>query len=144
MTTDHLPLPSAPYRGIEPFRYVNHRIFFEREAETTDLLRHIIVYKGVLLYGISGTGKSSLVNAGLIPEAIRYGFAPDRIRLQRRLGAEIIVEPISLRDDGKAPYLSPSLAGAEDDSPQAVFSLTQFEERLRSYSPGRLPLLIFD
>ena len=101
--TDHLPLPSAPYRGIEPFRYVDHPIFFEREAETIDLLRHIIAYKGVLLYGVSGAGKSSLINAGLIPESNRYGFAPDRIRLQRRLKAEIIVERISLGDNGEAP-----------------------------------------
>ncbi len=42
------------------------------------------MYRGVLLYGDSGSGKSSLVNAGLIPEAIRLGFEPERLRVQPR------------------------------------------------------------
>ena len=32
------------------------------------------VYRGVMLYGDSGTGKSSLINAGLMPEAIALGL----------------------------------------------------------------------
>ena len=39
---------------------------------------------GVMLYGDSGAGKSSLINAGLLPEATRLGFHPERLRVQPR------------------------------------------------------------
>jgi len=32
------------------------------------------VYRGVLLYGDSGNGKSSLINAGLLPDVAALGF----------------------------------------------------------------------
>jgi putative ribosome biogenesis GTPase RsgA len=73
-----IAVPELPYRGIHPYRYVDHRIFFAREEETRDLLRLAVVYRGVMLYGDSGAGKSSLINAGLIPAAIRKGFQPER------------------------------------------------------------------
>ena len=65
------PLPEIPYRGIESFRYIDQLVFCAREDETWDLLSHILINRGVLLYGDSGSGKSSLVNAGLIPAAIK-------------------------------------------------------------------------
>ena len=73
---------------------MGHPIFFGREQESEKLLRYVTVYRGVLLYGVSGTGKSSLVNAGFIPKVMAEGFAPERIRVQPRPGEEIIVERI--------------------------------------------------
>lgn len=147
MTAKSSQLPSTPYRGIEPYRFVDRRIFFARKLETLDLLRSVIISKGVLFYGNSGTGKSSLINAGLIPEILEKGFSPDRIRLQNRLNGEIIVERISLKDDGQAPFLSPSLAAEESDAPAAprtVFSLAQFKKKLQAYTSEHRALLIFD
>src|SRR4029453_12426396 len=63
------PLPEIPYRGIESFRYIDQRVFCSREEQTLDLLSNILINRGVLLYGDSGCGKSSLINAGLIPAA---------------------------------------------------------------------------
>ena len=71
-----LPLPKKPYRGILAFRLLDWRIFLERDAETDRLANLVSLYRGVLLYGQSGAGKSSLVNAGLIPDALRRGRAP--------------------------------------------------------------------
>src|SRR5215211_4905768 len=73
-------VPALPYRGIHPYRYVDRSIFFARDEETHDLLRLVVVYRGLMLYGDSGAGKSSLVNAGLIPAAIRSE--------ERRVGKE--------------------------------------------------------
>src|SRR5688500_7199416 len=77
----NVPVPAAPYRGLEPFRYVDNAIFFARDRELRKLIRYITMYRAVLLYGDSGSGKSSLINAGLIPAILKEGFVADRIRV---------------------------------------------------------------
>ncbi len=136
--------PSSPYRGIDFFRFVDHPIFFARQAESLELLRSVVIYKGVLLFGSSGTGKSSLINAGLLPRIIEMGFAPDRIRVQNRPNEDFVIERISLNDDGRAPFLSPTLADGSDGRGLTVFSVDQFKERLHSVAKEHRPLLIFD
>jgi hypothetical protein len=68
-------VPTVPYRGIQPFRYFDHAIFLAREDEIEELVDLVAIYRGVLLYGASGDGKSSLINAGLLPGARRPGSA---------------------------------------------------------------------
>src|SRR6185369_12331045 len=137
-------LPDAPYPGAESFRLIDYPIFFERKQETRLLLQEIVVYRGVLLYGDSGAGKSSLINAGLIPIVRNEGFVPDRIRLKNLRDAEIIIERISLRDDGRPPFLTPSLAGESGDSDRVVLSINDFKTRLFDFAKQHYPLLIFD
>ena len=60
------------------------------------LSRLIVMYRGALVYSGSGTGKSSLLNAGLIPRAIEEGFRPERVRVQPKPGEEIIIERMPL------------------------------------------------
>jgi len=136
-------VPATPYRGIQPFRYVDHAIFFEREDETRQLTSLVAVYRGVLLYGDSGNGKSSLINAGLLPAAAGRGLYPERLRVQPRAGEEIVIERITVSDDGR--QLSPSLLGREDDdAPRLVLSVEAFEERVRQACATHRPLLVFD
>ena len=108
MTTiaqDVKPLPEIPYRGIESFRFIDQRVFCAREEETWDLLSNILINRGVLLYGDSGSGKSSLINAGLIPAAIKENLYAHRLRVQPRRGREIKVERISTETAEGPPYL---------------------------------------
>ena len=100
-----LAVSATPYRGIRPFRYLDHAIFFAREGETHHLASLVAVYRGVMLYGDSGAGKSSLINAGLLPEATRLGFQPERVRVQPRIGEELVVERIATDDDEGGDYL---------------------------------------
>ena len=111
-------LPTVPYRGIDPFRYRDHPIFFAREEETRRLASLVSVYRGVMLYGDSGSGKSSLINAGLIPEAVRLGFQPERLRVQPRESDELVVERIAETDDTEEP-LSSVLALEEETQEKA-------------------------
>src|SRR5436189_5954129 len=97
--------PDCPYPGIEAFSFADHPVFFAREDEAEKLLRHVTVYRGVLVYGPSGAGKSSLINAGFIPRALSEGFTPDRIRLQPREGQEVIIERIAGCDRSNSSYL---------------------------------------
>ena len=138
-------LPERPYPGIESFHYVDHPIFFGREQESEKLLRYVTVYRGVLLYGVSGAGKSSLVNAGFIPKVMAEGFAPERIRVQPRRGEEIIVERIPKTGGSEPEYLDSSFAeeGGGGDS-RIVLSIDEFRSRLRRIEKTHYPLLIFD
>ena len=66
------PLPPAPYPGLRAFRPEEARIFCgraEHRAEVLDLLGHA---RFLAVVGASGSGKSSLVLAGLLPD-IRDG-----------------------------------------------------------------------
>ena len=137
-------VPSVPYRGIHPFRYVDHAIFFARDEETRRLANLVSVYRGVLLYGDSGSGKSSLVNAGLIPEAIRLGFEPERLRVQPREFQELVVERIHGSDDDEDELLPSVLSPEEDASARAVLAIDAFEERVRTACGRHRLLLIFD
>lgn len=143
-TVAEISLPESPYRGIESFRYVDQPIFFARNKETHQLLRFVAVYRGVLFYGDSGSGKSSLINAGFIPAIIAEGFTPDRLRVQPRPGEEIIVERISTSTDGKAPYLHSSLVDAKDTNARIVMSAAEMKKRIQELGANSRPLLIFD
>ncbi|MBC9726425.1 AAA family ATPase [Streptomyces sp. TRM68367] len=61
----------CPYRGLASYRQEDARWFFGRERSTQVLLAqlHAVEETGglVMLVGASGAGKSSLLNAGLVP-----------------------------------------------------------------------------
>ena len=137
-------LPDMPYRGIESFRYVDQPIFFARGEETRKLLRYVAVYRGVLFYGDSGSGKSSLINAGFIPAIIEDGFTPDRLRVQPRPNEEIIVERISTKGDGKPPFLPSNFVKEDDGISRVVLSAAEMKRRLQELPKSARPLLIFD
>jgi energy-coupling factor transporter ATP-binding protein EcfA2 len=56
-----------PYRGLLAFTKETQQFFFGREAEIQTLLRKVEVCQFVPLIGASGSGKSSVVRAGLMP-----------------------------------------------------------------------------
>jgi hypothetical protein len=141
--SDH-PLPDEPYRGINSFRFIDAPIFFGRDEDIQRLLRCVSVYRGTLLYGESGVGKTSLVNAGFIPEALRHGFIPERLRVQPQPGQEIVVERISLNADNRAPYLPSNLLPESSEVDKATLSVAHFVERVSGIPAERRPLLIFD
>jgi WD40 repeat protein len=136
-------LPAVPYRGIRPFRYVDHAIFFAREEETRRLASLVAVYRGVMLYGDSGDGKSSLINAGLLPEVMELGFRPERVRVQPRTDEELVVERIATADDD-SERLPSLLAAGDDESARVVLSTEAFEQRVHDACATERPLLVFD
>jgi len=71
-----------PYVGPRPFGRDEKDLFFGRDREARDLCSLVVAHPTVLLYAASGAGKSSLLNAGLIPllEARGYEvFSPARV-----------------------------------------------------------------
>lgn len=61
--------PESQYRypGLEPFRTEQQAQFFGRSADLLRLQELVQTHQQVLLYAKSGYGKSSLINAGLVP-----------------------------------------------------------------------------
>jgi HEAT repeat protein len=56
-----------PFPGLDPFQEDQEPIFFGREPEISRLLESIHAHPLVVVIGASGSGKSSLIQAGVIP-----------------------------------------------------------------------------
>lgn len=56
------------YPGVTPFSTEQADVFFGRKQDTDELYRLIKRESLIILYGKSGLGKSSLINAGVVPE----------------------------------------------------------------------------
>jgi uncharacterized protein YjbI with pentapeptide repeats len=64
---------SNPYRGLSAFREQDADFFFGRESFTTQLVESVRHKPLVAVFGPSGSGKSSIVFAGLLPHLRREG-----------------------------------------------------------------------
>lgn len=86
-----------PYRGLQPFDENHARFFFGRQELVEELYKRISQSKQsssqlIVVMGISGSGKSSLVKAGLIPH-LRKNYAQEWH----------ILEPMR---PGKSPFIA--------------------------------------
>ncbi|MBI5878289.1 MAG: hypothetical protein HZB53_11620 [Chloroflexi bacterium] len=139
-----MPPTSAPER-LNP--YVGPRAFqtgealYGRDGEIDDLFNLLVARRIVLLYAPSGAGKSSLVQAGLIPRLRAEGFA-DLPILRVNLAPEAadvavasnryiasVMAALDTGGSGAAPSLEARLAARERalaGSPVLIFD--QFEE----------------
>lgn len=72
----------SPWLGLLPFTEETQRFFFGREAEIRDIFLRARDQTLTILYGQSGYGKTSLLNAGLLPKLRADGFRPVLLRLQ--------------------------------------------------------------
>jgi RecA/RadA recombinase len=62
-----------PFPGLRPFETDEYRLFFGREGQSDALLERLERSRFLAVVGTSGSGKSSLVRAGLLP-ALRGGM----------------------------------------------------------------------
>ena len=60
-------LPPEPYPGLRPFEPHEWAIFFGREPMTDEVIARLARQHLVVVHGASGSGKSSLVRAGVLP-----------------------------------------------------------------------------
>src|SRR5213593_141659 len=62
-----------PFPGLRPFETDEYRLFFGREGQSDALITRLQRARFLAVVGTSGSGKSSLVRAGLLP-ALRGGM----------------------------------------------------------------------
>jgi WD40 repeat protein len=87
MTVDAaVPAPETvdaqnPWPGLEAFKEEDHNFFHGRETEIEELHRLVQRERLTVLFGVSGLGKTSLLQAGLFPAMRNENVFPVRIRL---------------------------------------------------------------
>jgi DNA-binding SARP family transcriptional activator/outer membrane protein assembly factor BamB len=67
------PSSACPYRGLQPFGVEDEAIFFGRSSDIGAALTRLSRSRFVAISGASGSGKSSLVRAGVVPALQRLG-----------------------------------------------------------------------
>ena len=107
-------LPALPYPGLRPFHSDESPVFFGRERMVDDVIDRIGESRLVTVHGASGTGKSSLIRAGVIAQLGRE---------HSRRGLECLS---AVATPGGSPmwHLATALVGAVSRTPQPDPALT--------------------
>jgi WD40 repeat protein len=78
--------PRDPFKFLDPYTRADRDIFFGRDRETEELYARLLASGLLLVYGVSGTGKTSLVQCGLANK-----FEPaDCLAITVRRGANLL------------------------------------------------------
>jgi WD40 repeat protein len=70
----------SPFKFLDSYTLADRDIFFGRDQEISELYRRVFESKILLVYGISGTGKSSLINCGLASRFDDSDWLPVNVR----------------------------------------------------------------
>ncbi|HET7113198.1 MAG TPA: tetratricopeptide repeat protein, partial [Pyrinomonadaceae bacterium] len=114
-----------PFPGLRPFETEEYRLFFGREGQSDTLLERLQRTRFLAVVGTSGSGKSSLIRAGLMP-ALRGGLMAGvgsgwRIAVMRPGGDPIGNLAAELVKDDVLPAAG---AGLPPDEAEAVIDAT--------------------
>jgi WD40 repeat protein/energy-coupling factor transporter ATP-binding protein EcfA2 len=74
----------VPFKFLDSYTIDDKNIFFGRDNETDDIFRKLYSGKLLLVYGKSGTGKSSIINCGLISKIPQEDIYTINIRCGRK------------------------------------------------------------
>ena len=68
----------SPYPGLRPFDADEADLFFGREEHIFEMFTLLENHRFLAVVGASGSGKSSLVRAGLLPRLLSVGLLTQR------------------------------------------------------------------
>ncbi len=132
---EEIPRPERPYKFLDYFEARDVPIFYGREWEAPALQRQIMAYKLTVLYGASGVGKTSLLQAGVIPRLHQDGYATFYVRSLEDPAQAIKAEALRLAQDeaqldeeARATALHPFLRRVLPPETRLVVFLDPFEE----------------
>ncbi|HYO12424.1 MAG TPA: PAS domain-containing protein [Thermoanaerobaculia bacterium] len=123
--------PVNPFRGLRPFSPREAHLFFGRDGRTEEMIRKLTHRRVLAVVGASGSGKSSLVGAGLVPALLgqdpgsRTGW---RVASMRPGGGPIrnLAEALNAQD----------VLGSEGDGAEQEIRAQFLENTLRRSSRG--------
>ncbi len=90
----HMKESENPYKALDAYEERDQGDFYGREEAAEELCRRVRLNRLTVVYGGSGLGKTSLLNAGLFPRLRREKFLPVPIRLNFVQGAPTLKEQI--------------------------------------------------
>lgn len=138
---------SYRYPGVRPFCVQDSDIFFGREEEIKRLHSLLMLEKVVVLFGKSGHGKTSLLNAGILPmlkqnaNSTRGHYLPLEIRIGKVAGYEASILQKVISKVNEHLEDAPDWSFLEEFKPLPVFwhafKKKQFNQTLKI-------ILIFD
>ncbi|MBO3705635.1 MAG: hypothetical protein J5X21_04395 [Candidatus Accumulibacter sp.] len=139
MTTLTLEQQYKPYKGPESYQVEDAAFFFGRKEAADQIVAHVLSAHISLLHAQSGAGKTSLLNALVIPQLEERGWTPvrilpqnDPVRATRVACLQYVVPPPEAEAIALRRALD-ALFGATDDP--------TLEELLARYDdPGILPV----
>ncbi|AXG55203.1 WD-40 repeat protein [Streptomyces lincolnensis] len=108
---------APPYRGLARFEPDDREVFFGRDRLIEELHELVCDRRFAVLFGASGSGKSSLLRAGLIPRL------RDEIGGRRRPAVLRVLTPGPRPAETYADLLTPA-----EDEPEVWAVVDQFEE----------------
>ncbi|MVM39369.1 NACHT domain-containing protein [Spirosoma sp. HMF3257] len=79
----------SPFKFLDSFTLADKDVFFGRDAETKHLYRQVQQTPLLILYGLSGTGKTSLVQCGLASEFDGPDWLPIWVRHQTNINVSL-------------------------------------------------------
>ncbi|MCP3959957.1 MAG: hypothetical protein GY719_19095 [bacterium] len=137
--------PQSPYRGLHAFRYSDRHVFLGRDKIAENLFAKVLVSPLVVLFGHSGSGKSSLINAGLVPALRKESYGVERLLLRPIRDEPILVERIDTGEE-PGPGFTPSIFDTKTQSQgsRIAISLEHFREILSLRDSPSPCVLIFD
>lgn len=107
-----------PYRGLHAFREEDASFFFGREALADEIVALLATHLFVGVVGGSGTGKSSIVKAGVVPRL----RDPIRGLVWAIISIRPGSDPLRALAEGFGPLIAPNVAGTEALAEQVKLS----------------------
>jgi len=140
---------ASPYLGLLTFQETNKDLFFGRDALVNDLIDHVHRAPFLAVMGPSGSGKSSVVRAGLIPQ-LKGGVLPgsetwsyitltpgerpldmlaaEMVKLQQGDLSQLLIFSQQLADSDRAFQLALDILIDRAAGQRLVLVIDQFEE----------------
>ncbi len=135
-----------PWLGLLPYSESDQNLFFGREQDSLDLLRLVRREVLTVLFGRSGTGKSSILKAGLFPKLRQEQYLPVWIRLDhsgktpygRQVRTEI--ENAIVAREMEVEVLNEALADESNDFWEYLHRVVFWDSKNQPVTP----VLVFD
>src|SRR5688572_15948447 len=137
----------SPFKLLDPYQKGDRQIFFGRDKEISELYDFINKNRIVLVYGQSGTGKTSLIMCGLANEFESTDWIPVFVRRGNNINESLEHALIIQLQEGLASWdkeaLHRNLHEIQNHSPEPNDRLIQVLQGL-TYKYLRPIYLIFD
>ncbi|HLC15784.1 MAG TPA: hypothetical protein VJL89_06120, partial [Thermodesulfovibrionia bacterium] len=116
-----------PYKYLDYYTFEDRDLFYGREKEVMKMVGEILSTRLLVLFSPSGSGKTSLIHAGVRPQLEDMGYKTVYCRMQN--------EPVASVKDAAAKSLELDYAANQD------LSLHEFLKM--AYEKAQKPLILF-